>query len=74
MSAKFRIVYTVTGSGHASEKAARRALRGQLDDLDEYASGQITNSNVTAKIQERIKISYSDEPDLFIWKDLPDLS
>jgi hypothetical protein len=71
MSAKFRIVYTVTGSGHASEKSARRALSGQLDDLDEYAAAEITNSNVTARVQERVKISYSDEPNTYIWKDLP---
>jgi len=61
MKKRFRIVYTIKGAESTSEKAIRRCLDRQLDDLDEYAAGEITNRNVTAKIQERVKISYSDE-------------
>jgi hypothetical protein len=74
MKKQFRIVFTVVASQHASEEAARRALRFQSDDLDEYCSAAIECNNVTAKIQERINIALPDENGghpLWVWKDLP---
>jgi len=71
-SRKFRIVYTVTSEPLEAKnlKAAKAALDNQQDDLDEYATGEITNANVRAVLQEWVKISYSDEPSTFVWRDV----
>lgn len=67
---KFRIVYTVISDIDAkTRREADEEMACQSDDLDEYCAQAVDNT-VTAVLQEKIKINYSDEPTMWIWRDV----
>jgi hypothetical protein len=68
---KFRILYVVTKPVFArTESAALEYLKAQSDDLDEFCSAAITNSNVKSVLQKWVPMPTPSLPKNGQWENV----